>query len=344
MAYNASAACCAPFTSINLHPTLPSADTLPLLDFHPETDSLREEVLAGLQDTPKHLPSKFFYDERGSQLFDAICALDEYYLTRTEQAIMETHIGAMVEALGARVRLVEYGSGSSLKTRILLDHLSDLAAYVPIDISREHLLQAAEAIASTYPELPVLPVCADYTAEYRLPAPDGPVSRTVVYYPGSTIGNFTPEEAQRFLEHIAQQVGPAGGLLIGVDLQKDEALLHAAYNDSQGVTAAFNKNVLHRINRELEADFNLDRFRHEAVYDAEAGRVEMHLVSTVAQRVQVDGVEIPFEAGERITTEYSYKYTMDGFAALAADAGWSVERVWTDDERLFSVQYAERTA
>jgi dimethylhistidine N-methyltransferase len=319
---------------------LSSTDRLPLLDFHPETDSLRDEVLDGLQATPKHLPSKFFYDERGSQLFDAICELDEYYLTRTEQAIMETHIDAIVEALGVRVRLVEYGSGSSRKTRILLDHLPCLAAYVPIDISREHLLQAAEEIASAYPELPVLPVCADYTADYQLPAPDGPVNRTVVYYPGSTIGNFTPEKARGFLEHIAHQVGPAGGMLIGVDLQKDEALLRAAYNDPQGVTAAFNKNLLRRINRELGADFNLDRFHHEAIYNAEAGRVEMHLVSEAAQHVSVDGVNIPFEEGERIITEYSYKYTIDDFAALAAEAGWNVEQVWTDDQSLFGVQYA----
>lgn len=319
-----------------------SPDTLPLLDFHPEIESFRDEVLAGLRDDPKHLPSKFFYDERGSKLFEAICDLDEYYLTRTELAIMKTHIHAMVDALGPRVRLVEYGSGSSLKTRLLLDHLPRLAGYVPIDISREHLLQAAEAIAERYPDVPVLPVCADYTADYRLPDPEGIVERTAIYYPGSTIGNFTPETARDFLAHTAEQVGPRGGLLIGVDLQKDEDRLRAAYNDAQGVTAAFNKNVLRRINRELDADFDLDRFCHEAIYNAAEGRIEMRLVSEVAQRVTVEGVKIPFAAGEPIRTEYSYKYTVDGFAELADRAGWSVEKVWTDDEQLLSVQYAER--
>ena len=321
---------------------MPEAETLPLLDFHPETDSLRDEVLDGLRHTPKQLPSKFFYDERGSQLFDAICALDEYYPTRTEQAIMEAHVGDMVDAIGPRARLVEYGSGSSMKTRILLDHLIDPAGYVPIDISREHLLQAAEEIADRYPELAVLPVCADYTANYRLPEPETSVERTVVYYPGSTIGNFTPDTARDFLAHIADQVGRNGGLLIGVDLQKDEALLHAAYNDAEGVTAEFNKNLLRRINRELDATFDLDRFRHEAIYNREAGRIEMHLVSETDQQVTVAGVDVDFAAGERITTEYSYKYTLDGFAALAADAGWTVERVWTDEAQLFSVQYAVR--
>lgn len=321
-----------------------SPDTLPLLDFHPETESFRDEVLTGLRDDPKHLPSKFFYDERGSKLFDAICELDEYYLTRTELAIMKMHLGAMVDALGPRVRLVEYGSGSSLKTRLLLDHLPRLAGYVPIDISREHLLHAAEEIAAQYPDVPILPVCADYTSDYRLPDPDGDVERTVVYYPGSTVGNFTPDTARTFLTHMAKQVGPRGGLLIGVDLQKDEAVLRAAYNDAQGVTAAFNKNLLRRINRQLEADFDLDRFRHEAVYNAAEGRVEMYLVSESAQRVAVEGIGVSFEAGERILTEYSYKYTVDGFADLADRAGWSVETVWTDDQELFSVQYAERKA
>lgn len=323
---------------------MPQTDTLSLLDFHPETESVRDEVLDGLRDTPKHLPSKLFYDERGSQLFDAICELDEYYPTRTEQAIMETHVEAMGEAIGPEALLVEYGSGSSMKTRILLDHADDLAGYVPIDISRDHLMQAAETIAARYPELDVLPVCADYTADYHLPEPAVSPERTVVYYPGSTIGNFTPEAARDFLAHIAGQVGPEGGLLIGVDLQKDEALLRAAYNDAKGVTATFNKNLLRRINRELDADFDLGRFRHEAIYNAGEGRIEMQLISEADQQVTVAGVDIPFATGERITTEYSYKYTVKGFAALAAAAGWSVEDVWTDADRLFSVQYAVQTA
>lgn len=321
-----------------------TADTLPLLDFHPETASIREEVLAGLRRTPKQLPSKFFYDERGSELFDAICELDEYYPTRTEEAIMDAHIAAMVDAIGPQALLVEYGSGSSRKTRILLEHLDRPAGYVPIDISREHLLEAAADIASAYPDVTVRPVCADYTDEYALPAVDTPVRRTVVYYPGSTIGNFMPSTARAFLADIRQHVGANGGLLIGVDLRKDEARLHAAYNDADGVTAAFNKNLLRRLNRELDATFDLDRFRHEARWNADAGRVEMHLVSDAAQQVTVAGEPIAFAAGESITTEYSYKYTVDGFADLAAAAGWSVEQVWTDDQSLFSVQYAEAMA
>lgn len=318
-------------------PSFPT--TLPLLDFHPDVGSLRDEVLDGLRDTPRHIPSKFFYDERGSQLFDAICDLDEYYLTRTEAAIMEAHGAAMAAMLGPEVLLVEYGSGSSRKTRVLLNHLAAPAGYVPVDISRDHLLQAAERIATDYPDLPVHPVCADYTADYRLPRLNGTTRRTVVYYPGSTIGNFTPDAARNFLMHIARQIAPDGGLLIGVDLQKDEALLRAAYNDARGVTAAFNKNLLLRINRELEADFDLDRFRHEAVYNAEEGRIEMYLVSLADQRVTVAGTGIGFSAGDRICTEYSYKYTVDGFAALAAEAGLAVDQVWTDDDRHFSVLY-----
>ncbi len=316
-----------------------SPSTLPLIDLQPDTDSFREEVCAGLRSTPKTIPSKFLYDERGSKLFEAICELEEYYPTRTEIGIMERHVDAMAEALGPGVLLVEYGSGSSRKTRILLDHLTAPAGYVPIDISKEHLLQAAEELDEAYPDLPVRPVCADYTAEVRLPDPGRPVRRTVVYYPGSTIGNFTTDRARDFLAHIRSLVGPEGGLLIGVDLQKEESILQDAYDDAEGVTAAFNKNMLRRINRELEADFDLDRFEHEARYNTAEGRVEMHLVGTASQDVTVDGETFTFAAGETICTEYSCKYTLDGFAELAASAGWRVERVWTDDHPLFSVQY-----
>lgn len=313
----------------------------PLLDLHPETESLREAVLDGLQREPKSIPSKFFYDERGSKLFEAICELDEYYLTDTEIGIMCDNIEAIVQALGPNVRLVEYGSGSSRKTRILLDHLPDLAGYVPIDISREHLMEAAEQLAHAYPEVPILPVCADYTSTFELPEPDRPVARTVVYYPGSTIGNFTREAARDFLQHIAEVIGPEGGLLVGVDLQKDPDVLHAAYNDTKGITAAFNKNLLWRINRELGARFDPDRFRHEALYNEGEGRIEMYLVSETDQRVTVADMEISFRAGEAICTEYSHKYTLEGFAELAASAGLSVQQVWTDEQSFFSVQYCE---
>lgn len=318
--------------------TAAPAGALPLIDLHPPAATFLEEVLAGLAQAPRSLPCKYFYDAFGSQLFDRICELDEYYPTRTELAIMERHVREIVTCLGPRCLLVEYGSGSSLKTRILLDHLEDPAGYVPIDISREHLLQSAAELAATYETIPVLPVCADYTQDVEVPRPGGHVGRVVVYFPGSTIGNLTPAQARSFLQRIAGVGGPGGGLLIGVDLKKDVDVLWAAYNDAQGVTAAFNKNLLTRINRELGADFDVDRFEHEAVYDPAHGRVEMRLVSTVDQEVHLAGRTIPFRKHERIVTEYSYKYSPGDFATLAASAGFAVERVWTDEASLFSVQ------
>lgn len=298
---------------------------------------MREEVLDGLRKSPKHLPSKFFYDARGSKLFDRICELEEYYLTRTEAAIMRQRIDEMVDALGPECLLLEYGSGSSLKTRILLDHLEEPAGYVPIDISREHLLEAAATLQSRYPLLPIIPVCADYTASFSVP--DVGARRTVVYFPGSTIGNFTRSEASAFLEHLAEVCGPGGGLLLGVDLKKDVEVIEAAYNDREGVTAAFNKNMLRHINRELDGTFDLDRFVHRAFYDADRGRIEMHLVSQADQHVFVDGEEIAFRAGEPIVTEYSYKYSLEEVGTMARRAGFTVEQVWTDEEDYFSVQF-----
>jgi dimethylhistidine N-methyltransferase len=312
---------------------------LRLTDFEPQWGSFREEVLQGLQKTQKELPSKFFYDERGSQLFEQICGLDEYYLTRTELGIMRDHAGEMAELLGPQCLLVEYGSGSSTKTRLLLNHLPQPAAYVPIDISKEHLIEAASALADAYPELEVLPVCADYTTDFALPVPTMPATRTVVYYPGSTIGNFDHEPAQRFLQHIAQVCKVGGGLLIGVDLRKDPGKLHHAYNDWEGVTAAFNLNLLVRINRELGADFDLDQFRHYAFYNPRVGRVEMHLVSLQDQEVHLGQDKFAFAIGESIWTESSYKYSLDLFAAMAESAGFRVEQLWTDSRQLFSVQY-----
>lgn len=318
---------------------MPPTAPQPLIDAHPDTGSLRRDVVEGLRRSQKEIPSKYLYDARGSQLFDAICELEEYYPTRTEMAIMQECIGEMAAALGPNVQLIEYGSGSSLKTRILLDHLSDLAGYVPVDISREHLLDAAKTLAAAYPTVAVQPVCADYTADMPLPElPHG--ARRVVYYPGSTIGNFQPPAAESFLRSIAERVRPDGGLLIGVDLRKSPELLRAAYNDGDGVTAAFNKNLLRRINRELDADFDLDQFHHEARWNASAGCIEMHLVSTAPQTAHVDGIAFRFAEGESIRTEYSYKYTLDGFAQIAKHAGLSIDTVWTDDAGLFSVQYA----
>lgn len=314
----------------------------PLIDDYVDTDTFEADVIDGLTGTPKQIPSKYLYDARGSELFDEITRLDAYYPTRTESAIMREHVDAMADAVGDGALLVEYGSGSSEKTRILLDEMSaDLAGYVPVDISREHLINAADRLAAAYPDLPVQPVCADYTAPFPVPVPGDDPTRTVVYFPGSTIGNFRPDEAEAFLKVMAETAGPGGGLLIGVDLRKDADVLRAAYNDDEGVTAAFNLNLLRRINREIGADFDLDAFEHEARWDDEASCIEMYLVSTKAQTVDVAGHTVAFDAGEAIHTEYSYKYTLDHFSRLAESAGFTIEEVWTDEDRLFSVQYGD---
>jgi len=314
-------------------------ETLPLVDQAPDTESFREAALEGLRQPQKQISSKFLYDERGSKLFDRICELDEYYPTRTEIGIMRDNIGAIRDAIGPQVRLVELGSGSSMKTRILLDHLEDVAVYVPIDISKAHLVEAAEGIADAYPGVPVQPLCADYTATFDLPEPPQPASRTIVYYPGSTVGNFQPDEARHFLRRIAEGIEEGAGLLIGVDLKKDVDVLEAAYNDAEGVTAAFNMNLLRRMNRELDATFDLDRFEHLSVWNEDKGCVESFLRSTDEQTVTVAGELFSFAAGETIHTEYSFKYTLDEFAELMGEAGFSVEEVWTDDRSYFSVQY-----
>lgn len=316
-----------------------TSQALPLVDQSPTTESFREAVLDGLDQPEKQIPSKFLYDERGSKLFDRICELEEYYPTRTEIGIMRNSISEIVGEIGPQVRLLELGSGSSQKTKILLDHLDDPAVYVPIDISRSHLLEAADTLASDYPDIPVQPLCADYTAPLDLPDPPRPISRTVAYYPGSTIGNFQPDEAHDFLHRIATGIGSNGGLLIGVDLQKDIDVLEAAYNDSEGVTAAFNKNLLRRINRELNGNFDLDRFEHVSVWNEDEGCIESYLRSREPQTVRVAGQSFSFDEGETIHTEYSYKYTLDGFAELIGSAGFSVDAVWTDDRSYFSIQY-----
>ena len=309
-----------------------------LHDFEPRQSIMRAEAIAGLSKTPKELPSKYFYDAIGSHLFEQICELDEYYVTRTELEIMRQNSEEIATLLGPRCLLIEYGSGSSKKTRTLLDALRDPAGYVPIDISKEYLQISAAALAEAYPELEVLPVCADYTGDFQLPRPEKQVERRVAYFPGSTIGNFEHDAALCFLQHIAQ-VCRGGGLLIGVDLKKDANILHRAYNDRQGVTARFNLHLLARLNLELGANFCLDQFGHYAFYNPHQGRIEMHLISLRKQTVQIGKHEFPFNAGESIWTEISYKYTLEGFAQLAGEAGFSVRQVWTDPRGLFSVQY-----
>lgn len=320
--------------SITQHSNFP----LRFYDFEPHRDTFLEDVLQGLQKQRKELPSKYFYNERGSRLFEQICLLDEYYITRTELHIMQQRVQEMASLLGPNCLLIEYGSGSSAKIRMLLDALETPVGYVPIDISKEHLAQAVTALASAYPDLEVLPVCADYTSDFEIPVPARTVGRRIVYYPGSTFGNFDPAVGKKFLKQIAT-VCHGGGLLIGIDLKKDATLLHRAYNDRQGVTEQFNKNLLVRINQELGGNFQLDQFEHYAFFDPTEGRIEMHLVSLKNQSVCIGEVEISFALGESIWTENSYKFTLDGFAAFAEKLGLTVQHVWTDPQQFFSVQY-----
>lgn len=301
----------------------------------------RADVLRGLQAPQKHLPCKYFYDEAGSALFEQITELPEYYPTRTERAILERHAAEMARLLGRRCLLVEYGSGSSAKTRLLLDHLSEPAGYVPIDVSREHLMRSAWSLAEAYPHLPVLPLCGDFTRPLELPPLRRRPARRVVYFPGSTIGNFTPDEATALLRRTADLCGPGGGLLLGADLQKEVRVLEAAYNDAAGVTAAFNRNLLMRINREFGADFNVNQFAHRAFYNPAAGRIEMHLVSRREQCVHIGEFEFFFQAGETICTEYSHKYTFDSLEHLAEAGGFRLEQAWTDERQYFGVFWLE---
>lgn len=302
---------------------------------------LIDEVLAGLRRTPKRLSSAYLYDHRGSQLFEAICELPEYYLTRTETAILARFAAEMAACIGDGALLLEPGSGSSGKTRLLLDALPRLAAYVPVDISRTHLMEAAQAVAAAYPRVEVLPVCADFTQPFALPRPRRPPARVVTFFPGSTLGNFDPPDAVRLLELMRSTAGPDGGLLLGFDLVKDSAILERAYNDAAGVTAAFNLNLLVRLNRELGADFEPAGFRHEAVWVAARNRIEMRLVSVREQLVRIGGESVRFTAGERLVTEHCHKYTSESFASQTRAAGWTARRAWTDARSYFSLQYLE---
>jgi dimethylhistidine N-methyltransferase len=301
--------------------------------------TFRDTVLRGLSLPEKVLPAKFFYDPEGSHLFEEITALPEYYLTRTEEQILASCVGEIAALAGPAVRLVELGSGNSRKTRLLLDTLVDVAQYVPVDISASALQSAAASLRRDYPRLDVVPVHADYTGPLRLPPLKRTAQRNLAFFPGSTLGNFEPPDARAFLRRLRTLGGPGGVLLLGIDLRKDPLVLHAAYNDAQGVTAQFNLNLLARINRELGANFRLDRFRHYAFYNPVAGRIEMHLLSLEPQDVEIGGVRIHFERGEPIATEHSYKYTRPQLAAMASEAGFAVQKVWTDPEALFSVQF-----
>ena len=301
-----------------------------------------DQLIDGLRQAEKMISPKYFYDERGSQLFDEITRLPEYYPTETELGIMRDNIGEIASLVGKQASLIEFGSGSSLKTRVLLEHLDELAAYVPVDISEDHLLESARQIREDFPDLDVLPVVADFTHPFQLPSPKVMPMRNVVYFPGSTIGNFTNELARELLQVMYEEAGAGGALLIGVDLQKDPAIIERAYNDSAGVTAEFNRNMLRHLNREFGANFDLDAFAHSAKYNESKGRVEIRLVSQKDQTFTLGGESFSIARDEAILTEYSHKYTLEGFAAMAETAGFGVERVWMDAERLFSVQYLVR--
>jgi len=308
-----------------------------LVDLAPETVSFRDAVLAGLSSSPKSIPPTYFYDARGSELFEQICALPEYYPTRTEVGILSRNAGEIAMRIGARAQVVEYGSGASDKVRIILDALQDPVAYVPVDISGEYLSGVAERLAKDYPGLEVTAVVADYHRPFAAPAPRRPAHNRASLFTGSTIGNFSPEEAMAFLRHAARRLSRGGALVIGADLRKDPKVLHDAYNDSAGVTAAFNLNLLTRINRELGGDFDASAFDHYAFYNPGPGRIEMHLISRRPQRVTVAGHSFYFGTGESIHTENSYKFDVDGFRDIARRAGFVPEALWLDDERRFSV-------
>ena len=300
----------------------------------------REAVLAGLARTPRAIPPKFLYDAAGSALFDQICDLPEYYLTRTETSILRQCAKEIAELAGPGCALVEFGSGSSVKSRLLIEALPELAAYVPIDISRRHLDATAAKLRGDYPGLNVQPVCADYMTLAELPAEVNGAKR-LGFFPGSTIGNLEPEEATAFLRRARQLLAADGALVLGVDLKKDPRRLHDAYNDAAGVTAEFTLNLLRRMNRELGADFDLAGFAHEAFYNAAKGRIEIYVTSLRPQTVTVAGHSFTFAAGERVHTEYSYKYDDAGIAGLARSAGFAIARTWTDAARLFAVVYLE---
>jgi dimethylhistidine N-methyltransferase len=294
-------------------------------------------VLAGLARSPKDLPCKFFYDMEGSALFDRICELPEYYPTRTELALLQRHAREFAGLIGPDAEVIEFGAGSLQKVGYLLGALESPRAYVPIDISGDYLRAMTERLARSHPHLILTPVVADFTQALRLPSSG---ARRVGFFPGSTIGNFDPAEALAFLQRAARMLR-GGGLLVGVDLVKDPAILHAAYNDPAGVTELFNKNILARANRELGANFDVDAFAHYAPYNPVAQRIEMHLLSRVDQSVEVAGERIAFVQGETIHTENSHKYTPDGFRALAIGAGFVPRAMWCDKDRLFSVHWLE---
>ena len=313
-----------------------------LSDLHPTADDITGDVLAGLSTTPKSLPSKYFYDERGSRLFEQITREPEYYLTRVELDLLEASMPAIAAAVAPHAHVVEYGSGSGRKTHLLLDGLTDPVAYTPIEISRTALLASVKHLAEAYPDVEMLPVCADFTQPVPLPAPARGNGHVLVFFPGSTLGNFLPEDAERLLRSMHATMGAGGRALVGIDLDKDPVLIEAAYNDAAGITADFTLNLLLRLNRDIGSDFDLAAFAHRAVYSRERMRIETHLVSLVDQVVHVAGQRFPFTEGEAMEVEYSHKYTDASFSALAARAGLRVLARWNDARNWFGLRLLER--
>jgi dimethylhistidine N-methyltransferase len=318
---------------------MPGSARFSFHDLGPREESFRDAVLGGLARRRKSIPCKFLYDERGSELFEEICRLPEYYPTRTETLILEQNAAAIAKEAGPQCVLVEFGSGASHKARILLDEFEWPTAYVAVDISREQLREAAASLANDFPSLPVIAVCADYTRPFRLPPLPAGAAKRVGFFPGSTIGNFEPAEAEAFLANCRRLLGSGSDMIVGVDLKKDSDILDAAYNDRRGVTAAFNLNLLERINRELDADIDVDRFEHVAFYNKAEGRVEIYLKSLADQEARIAGTRIRCAAGELIHTEYSYKYAPGEFRHLAGHAGFRPVATWIDRGELFSVHY-----
>lgn len=306
-------------------------------DQEPPTPDLLKEVVAGLTASPKSLNAKFFYDEKGSKLFEQITRLPEYYLTRTEISILKDKMPEIKESLGEDSVLIEYGSGNSEKIRLMIEELNP-KAYVPIDISKDFLLSATEELSQTYPDLTIHAICADYNEVVDIPR-NYQNGNKVAFFPGSTIGNFTPGLAKNFLRNVRETVGNDGSLLVGVDVKKDPDILHNAYNDSKGVTADFNLNMLNNLNETVNANFNLEHYEHDAFYNSEAGRIEMHLKSLKNQTVSIQDTQVDFSEGETIHTENSYKYHIQEFIDLAEEVGFTSDQVWSDLNNHFSIHY-----
>lgn len=311
-------------------------------DYVPSTSTILKEVLAGLSKSQKSLPAKLLYDKRGSEIFEKICLLKEYYPTRAETEILKTHSSEIARLIGPDVLIIEPGSGAGDKIRFILPHLHEPKGYVPIEISKEILMRMTNELHEEFPKLKVIPVCADFNHEINLPLTiEAERGKKVVFFPGSTIGNFSQQDAVVFLKRLRKLVGSGGGLVIGVDLKKDPEILKKAYDDPYGVTADFNMNLLERLNRETSASFDRNNFFHEALYDDKLGRIEMHLVSKIPQLIKVNETVFRFREGETIHTESSYKYSVEEFAELCAKAKLKIKKFWKDSQNLFCVYYFE---